>query len=186
MNAFHALSASRPVRRILRGSICCTVALGLAALRAQPTLPPADPAWGKASDNKIYAQKLVNDIMATHPDLLSVALHATRPGGTIPEIVAHVQDLIGKKDSEEDLSVIKQDLTVIGPEMVEHTTQMIPRMVVHTALRDSAGAIIGMAVFSFKDGPGVDKLTVHTRAARMVDQLARDIPNSAALFKLNR
>jgi hypothetical protein len=73
----------------------------------------------------------VNEIMATHPDLLAVALHATPPGGTIPEIVAHTQDLIGKKDSEEDLGVIKQDLTVIGPEMVEHTTQKIPRMVPH-------------------------------------------------------
>ncbi len=115
--------------------------------------PAATPVWGKASANHIYAQQLVNELMAADPTLLSAALHVTPPGATQPRMVAHTQDLIGKLDSPSDLAMIKADQMVIGPELVEHTTQVISRMVVHAPLRDRSGAIIGLAVFSFKRHP---------------------------------
>jgi hypothetical protein len=39
-----------------------------------------------------------------------------------------------------------------------------------------------MVVFSFKQGPGVDKLSVHARSVTLVNQLAEKIPDAAALF----
>ena len=141
------------------------------------------PAWGKAADNRIYAQQLVNELMAADPTLLSAALHVAPPGARLPQIVAHTQDLIGKPDSPADLEMIKADQMVIGPEMVEHTTQVISRMVVHAPLRDRSGAVIGLAVFSFKRHPGLEKLDAAVRAEGMLEQLAQKIPAVAALLE---
>jgi hypothetical protein len=78
--------------------------------------------------------------------------------------------------------MITADQTVIGPEMVEHTTQVISRMVVHAPLRDRSGTIIGLAVFSFKRRPGLEKLAVHVRTEAILTQLAEKIPSTAALL----
>jgi hypothetical protein len=158
------------------------VLLSAGLLSAALAQAPAAPVWGKASANRIYAQQLVNDLMAADPTLLSVALHVTPAGATQPQIVAHTQDLIGKLDSPADMAMIKADQTVIGPEMVEHTTQVISRMVVHAPLRDRSGAIIGLAVFSFKRHAGLEKLDAHVRAEGMLTQLAQKIPSVAALL----
>jgi hypothetical protein len=147
---------------------------------AQTAVPPAEAPLGKAADNKIYAQQLVNDLLAANGDLLAVGFHALPPGGTEYMIVAHSRDLISKKDSEADVEMIKNDQTIIGPETTGYTT--MPRMVVHAALRDSAGRIVGLAVFSFKLETGTTKLATHARAEAMLDGLARKISNSAALF----
>jgi len=158
------------------------VLLSAGLLSAGLAQTPAAPVWGKASANRIYAQQLVNELMAADPTLLSVALHATPAGATQPQIVAHTQDLIGKLDSPADLTMIRLDQTVIGPELVEHTTQVISRMVVHAPLRDRHGTIIGLAVFSFKRHPGREKLDALVRAEAILAQLAEKIPSSAALM----
>jgi hypothetical protein len=143
----------------------------------------AEPSWGKAAENRVYAQQLVNDLMAEDSSLLSVALHATRVGAKSPVIVAHTQDLIGKEDSPEDVAMVTAEQTVIGPEMVEHTTQIISRMVVHAPLQDRAGKTIGMAVFSFKRHPGLEKIAALVRAEGMLRELSERIPSAIALFE---
>src|SRR5260221_756351 len=89
---------------------------------AQTAALPAEAPLGKAADNKIYAQQLVNDLLAANGDLLAVGIHALPPGGTEYMIVAHSRDLIGKKDSEADVEMIKNDQTIIGPETTGYTT----------------------------------------------------------------
>jgi hypothetical protein len=169
--------------RLFPGAGVTAMALVLfAPLRgAQTAAPSAEPPLGKAVDNKIYAQQLVNDLLAANGDLLAVGLHAIPPGGAEYQIVAHSRDLIGKKDSEADVEMIKNDQTIIGPESTGYTT--VPRMVVHAALRDRTGRIVGLAVLSFKLEAGTTKLATHARAEALLKTLAGKIPDSAALFQ---
>ena len=152
-----------------------------APLAGQSAIAPVEPPLGKSADNRIYAQQLVNDLLAANHDLLAVGLHAIPPGSTEYVIVAHLRDLIGKKDSEVDVEMIKNEQTVIGVETTGYTTT--PRMVVHETLRDRSGRAIGLIVLSFRLEPNTTKLGAHGRSDALLQELARKIPDSAALFK---
>jgi hypothetical protein len=168
-----------PLRLFLGASVTAmAVALFIPQVGAHAA---AEPLLCKAADNKIYAQQLVNDLLTANKDLLAAGLHAIPPGSKEYEIVAHSRDLIGKKDSEADVEMIMNDQTIIGPETTGYTT--IPRMVVHSALRDSKGKIVGLAVLSFRLETATTKLATHARAQAILDRLAQKIPDSAALFK---
>jgi hypothetical protein len=156
-----------------------TLSLLAAAFGPQAAAPSAEPAYGKAADNKIYAQQLVRELVARNPDLGGAGLHAIPPGGKDYEIVAQLRDLIGKKSSADDLDVINRDATKIYPFVIDGS----PRFSALAPLRDRAGTIIGLAVLSFHRRPGVDKLTVHTRLEAILADLATRIPDRAALFR---
>ncbi|MDB6169371.1 MAG: hypothetical protein JWM88_2235 [Verrucomicrobia bacterium] len=154
-------------------SIAC---VGLVALLGSN---PAAAAEGKAADNHIYAQQLVTELMAGNSDLMGAGLHAIPPDGTEYQIVAQLRDIIGRKSSEDDLEIIKQDATRIYPD----TLGGAPRMKALAPLRDRGGRIIGLAALSFRLGPGVTKLAVHARLDDILNQLASRIPDRAALFR---
>ena len=146
---------------------------------AQTPAPPAEAVYGKAAANKIYAQKLVVDLVANNSDLGGAGLHAIPPGSKEYQIVAQLRDLIGKKSSADDLDVIDRDAVKIYPFVIEGS----PRYSALAPLRDRSGNIIGMVALSFHRRPGVDKLTVHTRLVAILAELADKIPDRAALFK---
>jgi hypothetical protein len=153
---------------------------GVLSLNAQPPSVSPAPIYGKAADNKIYAQQLVNETLAAYPELGSLGLHVIPPGKKEYEIVAQQLDLIGKKSSADDLEVIERDAVKIYPWVI----QGMPRFSALAALRDRSGTIIGMAAVSFKRGqPGIDKLTVHTRLVAILTELAQKIPDREALFR---
>jgi len=51
----------------------------LALLPALNAATPPDPSWRKAADNHIFAQRLVNELMAKYPELVVVG-NQPRPG----------------------------------------------------------------------------------------------------------
>jgi hypothetical protein len=68
-------------------------------------------AWPPQADStlapeKIYAQELVNRTLASHPELLVVAMHVTPPGATENVIIASNIGRIGKRADAEDRRVI--------------------------------------------------------------------------------
>lgn len=156
-----------------------TLSLLAAGFGPQAAAPSVEPTFGKAADNKIYAQQLVKELVARNPDLGGAGLHAIPPGGKDYEIVAQVRDLIGKKSSADDVDIINRDATKIYPFVIDGS----PRFSALAPLRDRAGNVIGLAVLSFHRRPGVDKLTVHARLVAILDELAAKIPDRAALFR---
>ena len=148
-------------------------------VRAQTAAPPPEPVYGKAADNKTYAQQLAVELVAKNPDLGGVGLHAIPPGGKEYEIVAQLRDLMGKKSSADDLDIINRDAVKIYPFVVDGS----PRFSALAPLRDRAGNIIGMVALSFHRRPGVDKLTVHTRMIAILAELSAKIPDRASLFQ---
>lgn len=124
-----------------------------------------------------YAQRLVDQTLAAHPELLVFAIHATGPGEKTNVIIGSNIGRIGKAADEDDLRVIQQGSTNL--EVAEGGK----RFEVELPLNDARGARIGAlgVVFAFKAGD--DKDALHRRAIAIRDALARKISTSAALFK---
>ena len=138
----------------------------------------ADPALGKAADNAIYAQTLVNEQMAKHPELLVLGMHAPKPGAKDSHMIAANLDCIGKADDEDDLAVAQERKTILAPNVKEPT-----KFEVAVPLKDASGKVIGSLSTVFKYAAGDDEVKMHTAALAIRDEMAKKIPNVAALFK---
>jgi len=146
-----------------------------ALLRAQT--PAASPPLGRAADNKIFAQALVNELMAKNPDLLVVGFHAIAPGATEQKMIASNLDRIGKDDDEDDKAVVTEGKTICCPNAKEPN-----KFEVQVPMKDAAGRIIGAYGFVFQYRAGADEVELHRKAVVLRDGLAKRIPNLAALF----
>ncbi len=141
----------------------------------------AEPVLGKAADNKIHAQTLVNQQVAKpeNKDLSILGVHAIVPGATEQTMIACNLDRIGKADSEDDKIVTREHKTMVFPKLSKPGIfeVMIP-------LKDTPGNVIGMLVFVF-DGykPGADETAYYLRAVKIRDEMTRATPSHAALFK---
>jgi len=163
--------------------LALTLAAPLGAQTRQEAVPatPLTTPEGKAANNHIFAQQVVNEIMADNPDILAFALHSSLPGekpGTPAQFcVASSMDLIGLKDEPGDVAVAAKDQLNIGLAPLGKIT----RLKVAVAFRSAAGQILGFCMISFPSK--VDKLTAHARTLAILEILARKFPDQASLFK---
>ena len=140
-------------------------------------LVAADPN-GKAADNPIYAQSLVNDLMAHRSDLLVVGLHGI-PAGTQDEVMLACNlDHIGNPDTEFDKASGVRHMTLLEPG-ADHNAQKFEMTI---PLQDSSGGYIGAMVIIFKRKAGESELDLYRKGLKIRDDLAKKIPNFAALF----
>ena len=164
-----------------------TAITGAAAFGSTASLA-ADKNW-TAPAHKIYGQKLSDDTMAKHPELLSVTLHGTPPGmnevytmfaGSFPE-------RIGNADDPDDIDVIKKGITIVDPRW--HRPNDNPKkFVVLMPMRDAAGENIGLVVYAFKNPPAnphtsANELLYLKKSTELRDELQRKIPSYSALFE---
>jgi len=128
----------------------------------------------------IYAQKLVDETMAKHPDLQILALHVTPPGGADNVILASSIGRIGKKADEDDMKVIETG----EPILEVHISGK--RFEVEMQLHDASGKTIGAvsAVYAYK--PGDDKAEFRKQAERLRTELEKEIPSVAKLVEPDR
>lgn len=115
-----------------------------AALR-KPEAKEMDASYTKAAP---MAQKLVDEALAKHPEVLLLALHAGAPKY---DIVASNFGRIGKLGDEDDLRCIHTGKDNLEQKGTHYEDQ--------TPLRDKAGKIIGAIgiVFAYKKGDDVMK-----------------------------
>src|SRR6516225_3360651 len=164
-------------------------ALGACLVLGNVTVWAADPPknWTPPAQ-KIYAQKLSDETMAKHPELLSITLHGTPPGmqenytmfaGSYPERV-------GNPDDPDDIDVSKKGITIVDPRW--HRTKDDPKkFVILMPMRDRAGANIGLVVYAFKNPPAnphtsAAELSYLRKADALRDDLARKISSYDALY----
>lgn len=158
-----------------------TIADDLAAKMARSTLSAknaADPwPYDARFGPNTYAQQITERTVAKHPDLLVMMIHATPPGGGKNVIIGSNIGRFGKVADEDDGRVINAGSTnlEVAPEGDRFETEL--------PLNDASGKRIGALglVFSYHDGADKDAIHAHGRAIR--DEIARQIPNSAALFR---
>lgn len=128
----------------------------------------------KRPANRIYAQQLVDQLLADRPDLLVVGLHVTAPGAAQNTMIACNLDRIGKVSDEDDLKVVTTNAPI---------SESAPgRFEVLLPLHDRAGKTLGAlaVVFMAADGGDTSKFVPDATAIR--DGLAASIPTLESLF----
>lgn len=157
------------------------VALAALAVRAEP---PKAKNWTPPA-TKIYAQALSEEVMANHPELLSITFHGVPPGlsKVYTMFAGSYLDRIGNPDDPDDIDVIVKGITIVDPRWGRHDPKS--KFVMMMPLRDAAGNNLGLLVAAYKydlaEGKGEKDFFLAGTALR--DDLAKKIPNYEALFK---
>jgi len=166
--------------------ICATslMVLGIAAVSAQETREQAvagmrhvdpkemDPTYTTPAP---YAQKLVDEALANHPDIILIAIHA-KPPGHQNLIVASNFGRIGKIGDEDDLRCIRTgksnlELNSTGKHFEDELI-----------LLDSSGRTVGALGVVFNYRPGDEKAALAKLAEQVRDEMKAKLPSEAALF----
>ncbi len=124
-----------------------------------------------------YGQKLVDAFTHKYPELIVMMLHATPPGKPTNVIIGSNIGRIGKIADEDDLRVIEQGSTNL------EVADTKDRFETEVPLLDASGKRIGALGLVFPFHEGADKDAIHARGRAIRDELAKQIPSSASLFK---
>jgi hypothetical protein len=135
---------------------------------------------------KIYAQKLSDEIMAAHPELISVTFHGIPPGqtDTYTMFAGSYPDRIGNADDPDDIDISKKGITILDPRW-HRTNDTVKKFVMMLPLRDAAGENVGEIVIAYKNPPGSGKTEkdFFLASTQLRDGLMKKIPSYAALFE---
>jgi hypothetical protein len=123
-----------------------------------------------------FAQKIVDESLAAHPDVLIMAMHAAKPPTQDYVIAASNIGRIGKIADDDDMRVIRTSAANL--EVNEAGNRFEAEVPLLTSGKQSIGAL--SVVFPYKTGD--DKTALGLRAEKIRDELALRIPNSDALF----
>ncbi|WP_333681511.1 hypothetical protein [Dyella sp.] len=146
------------IRRVLAAAI----ALSVLPLYAQ-------------APSKSYAQELVDQTIAAHPDIIVMAIHATPPKQKDNVIIASNIGRIGKKADSDDMGVVNT-----GKPLAE-VNKAGDRLEVELPLLDTTGDTLGAISIVYPYHNGDDKQALQQRAEKIRDQLARRISNPGNL-----
>src|SRR5712691_9981696 len=125
---------------------------------------------------KIYAQKLLDETLAKHKEVVIMALHVTPPGKTENVIIASNIGRIGKKADEDDLRVIET-----GKPNLE-VNKKGDHFEVELVMQDQSGKTIGAVgiVFNYEKGKEAE---FQKNAEQIRDEMKQKTPALAKLFE---
>jgi len=125
---------------------------------------------------KIYAQKLLDETLGKHKEVLIMAMHVTPPGKTENVIIASNIGRIGKKADEDDLRVIET-----GKPNLE-VNKKGDHFEVELVLQDQSGKTIGAVGIVFMNEKGKDQEFLK-KATEIRDEMKEKTPALAKLFE---
>ena len=124
-----------------------------------------------------YAQHIVDQALAKHRDVMILAIHATTPKNSDPEILASNIGRIGKKADDDDMRVVRDGKTNL--EVNKH----LMRYEVELPLKNAAGERIGALGVVFPLTAHTNQKARHAEAIRIRNEIAREIPSAARLVE---
>jgi iron complex outermembrane receptor protein len=150
---------------------CAATALSISAVLA------CAAAVQEKGTQKIFAQKLVDEALAKHREVIVLAMHVTPPGKTSNVIIASNIGRMGKRADEDDLRVIETG----KPNLEVNKTG--DRFEVELVIQDRAGKTIGAmgVVFMYKNGD--DKAAFQKKAEEVRDEMRAQIASLDELFE---
>ena len=128
---------------------------------------------------KTHAQKLVDEALSKHPEIVELAVHATPPGRNGNIVLASNYGGIGRKTEGDSLRAIDSGQP-IGGVYAEGK-----RYRVALALRDSANRMIGALGVGFPYRTGDDERAFLSSAEKLRDELQKHIPSLEKLVELD-
>ena len=128
------------------------------------------------SSEKIYAQRLVDELAAQHPELVRIGMHVTPPNKSDNIIIAcNVSERIGRKSDPEDLKAMKTGQPVVLKEDGDFDVTL--------PLHDAAGKPIGAIGLTFKPLAGEQSEGAARRAQAMAHEVEKQIASTGQLFE---
>ena len=126
---------------------------------------------------KIYAQKLLDEALANHKEVVIMAMHVTPPGKTDNVIIASNIGRIGKKADEDDMRVIET-----GKPNLE-VNKKGDHFEVELVMQDQSGKTIGAVgiVFNFEKGKEAE---FQKNAEQIRDEMKQKTPTLEKLFQV--
>lgn len=125
---------------------------------------------------KIYAQRLVDELAAKHPDLVRVGMHVMPPNRRENILIAcTAAERIGQKSDPEDLKAMNTGQPVVMKEG-DNFDVTLP-------LHNSAGMIIGALGLTFKPQAGEQDAEAARRARAMAQEIEKHIATTNQLFE---
>ena len=128
---------------------------------------------------KTHAQKLVDDALKKHPEVIVLAMHVTPPKAKDNIILASNFGRIGKKADDDDMKVINSGEPSVGANAEGK------RYGVKLPLRDIAGKTVGALSVGFRYKPGDDERAFRAKADSLRDELRKRIPSIENLNELD-
>jgi hypothetical protein len=122
-----------------------------------------------------YAQHIVDEELAKHRDVMILAIHATTPKNSDPEILASNIGRIGKKADDDDMRVVRDGKTNL------EVNKDLMRYEVELPLNDAAGQRIGALGVVFPLTAHTNQKARHAEAIHIRDEIARQIASPAKL-----
>jgi DNA-binding beta-propeller fold protein YncE len=124
------------------------------------------------------AQKVVDEAMATHPEVQKMGLHVDAPGSQDNVIVANnIPSKIGKKSSAGDMDVMRS-----GKPAVTKVAGVAPFYDLGLPLHDASGKLIGMIVMEIRGPSAKDESDAVRQAESITRTIQAKIPSEASLF----
>jgi hypothetical protein len=124
---------------------------------------------------KIFAQKLLDDTLTKHKEVIIMAMHVTPPGKTDNVIIASNIGRIGKKADEDDMNVINT-----GKPNLE-VNKKGDHYEVELVMQDQAGKTIGAVGIVFMNEKGKEQEFLK-KATDIRDEMKAQTPTIAKLF----
>jgi hypothetical protein len=165
--------------------LLCVSVLALSAAGTHAAASEHPKNWTPPAQ-KIYAQKLVEQIMATHPELISTTLHGVPPGHseTYTMFAGSFPDRIGNADDPDDIDISKKGITIVDPRW-HRPNDTVKKFVMMLPLRDASGENVGEIVLAYKNPPnsGKTEKDFFLASTALRDHLQKKIHSYAALFE---
>lgn len=156
----------------LRRATKLAVGLTAAALLAVPGLPASSVA-------KIYAQKLVEETLAAHPEVVGVEIAAKPPAESHCVTIASTQAKdIGEKCDQDEFRAIRADSAIVEKEKEGGKEVFDVTVPIHGA----DGKIIATAGIDFKPYSDQSESRVAAKAAEIAKELESKVKSKGQLF----
>lgn len=149
-----------------------------------PSTPNTPKNWA-GPQQKILAQSIVDELIAKHPEVMSITIHATPPGETdiYTMIAGSFPDRIGNTSSPGDVITIKKAVSQVEPKW--GTPDWKKKVSTVLPLKDASGTYLPAAmVIAFKTSEDDKRVDTDFLAPGLAirDGLNSRIENFAALF----
>jgi hypothetical protein len=144
------------------------------ALAAALPLAAQSPDAATAKPNT-YAQKLIDDGLAKHPDIVIFVFHVKNADGSDYPIIGSNIGRYGKKADEDDLRVIHTG----KPNLEVNATGN--HFEVEMALHDTSKNVLGAIAVVFNYKAGDNKEALHKKAEKIREEVEKQIPSIAKL-----
>jgi hypothetical protein len=134
----------------------------------------------KSVPPRIFAQKIVDDTLAAHPEIEGLELSTTPPNKNDCVTIAS-NDLkeIGEKCDKEDLTAMKTNLPFVEKETENGKKVFAVTLPIH----DGSGQIIGTAGMDFRRDSDSEQAKVTERAKQIGAELEAKLKSKAKMFE---